>query len=119
MEEAGISHCNGAPILRASMHCYERHHHRDAFADTVASRLQVPCQANGYHHHSASPEQWHPYSNGKWKDAQLDPEYWKTALSVVYCLFVCGLTAFVMVIVHERVPDMRTYPPLPDIFLDR
>uniref|UniRef100_A0AAY3ZUD8 Sphingomyelin synthase-related protein 1 n=1 Tax=Denticeps clupeoides TaxID=299321 RepID=A0AAY3ZUD8_9TELE len=49
---------------------------------------------------------------------RLDPEYWKTALSVVYVLLVFGITSFVMVIVHERVPDMRTYPPLPDIFLD-
>ncbi|XP_056465554.1 sphingomyelin synthase-related protein 1-like [Gadus chalcogrammus] len=49
---------------------------------------------------------------------RLDPELWKTALSLIYVLFVFGFTSFIMVIVHERVPDMRTYPPLPDIFLD-
>ncbi|KAK2866774.1 hypothetical protein Q7C36_002830 [Tachysurus vachellii] len=61
-----------------------------------------------------------PYSNGKQKqqNRRLDPEYWKTALSSVYVTLVFGFTSFVMVIVHERVPDMRTYPPLPDIFLD-
>uniref|UniRef100_A0A673B1V0 Sphingomyelin synthase-related protein 1 n=1 Tax=Sphaeramia orbicularis TaxID=375764 RepID=A0A673B1V0_9TELE len=50
---------------------------------------------------------------------RLDPEVWKTVISSVYVFFVFGFTSFVMVIVHERVPDMRTYPPLPDIFLDR
>ncbi|TRY93681.1 hypothetical protein DNTS_029393 [Danionella cerebrum] len=60
------------------------------------------------------------YSNGKKKQfsGRLDPEYWKTALSALYAVLVCGVTSFVMVLVHERVPDMRTYPPLPDIFLD-
>lgn len=61
------------------------------------------------------------YTNGKQKqqNRRLDPEYWKTVLSSVYVTLVFGFTSFVMVIVHERVPDMRTYPPLPDIFLDR
>ncbi|XP_029110129.1 sphingomyelin synthase-related protein 1-like isoform X2 [Scleropages formosus] len=60
-------------------------------------------------------------ANGKHKQhaRRLDPEYWKTVVSSVYVMFVFGFTSFVMVIVHERVPDMRTYPPLPDIFLDR
>ena len=61
------------------------------------------------------------YTNGKNKHStrRLDPEYWKTVLSCVYVFIVFGFTSFVMVIVHERVPDMQTYPPLPDIFLDR
>ncbi|PIO30695.1 hypothetical protein AB205_0010790 [Aquarana catesbeiana] len=63
----------------------------------------------------------HQYSNGKNKHPpkRLDPEYWKTAISGVYVFIVFGFTSFVMVIVHDRVPDMQTYPPLPDIFLDR
>lgn len=62
------------------------------------------------------------HSNGRFRQpmaGRLDPEVWKTVLSCVYVFLVCGVTSFVMVIVHERVPDMRTYPPLPDIFLDR
>lgn len=50
---------------------------------------------------------------------RLDPEVWKTVISSIYAFLVIGFTSFVMVLVHERVPDMRTYPPLPDIFLDR
>lgn len=62
------------------------------------------------------------HSNGRCRQqlaGRLDPEVWKTVISALYVFFVFGFTSFVMVIVHERVPDMRTYPPLPDIFLDR
>ncbi|CAJ0575798.1 unnamed protein product, partial [Mesorhabditis spiculigera] len=40
------------------------------------------------------------------------------AIAFIYCLGSLLITAFVMVIVHDRVPDMKTYPPLPDIVLD-
>ncbi|KAJ8960784.1 hypothetical protein NQ318_020078 [Aromia moschata] len=46
------------------------------------------------------------------------PEKTKALLSFLYVVFVTWITAFVMVIVHDRVPDMKKYPPLPDIFLD-
>ncbi|CAH1793415.1 unnamed protein product [Owenia fusiformis] len=46
------------------------------------------------------------------------PEYWKTALSFVYAFTVFLLTAFMMAVSHDRVPDPEKYPPLPDIFLD-
>ncbi|KAJ8361629.1 hypothetical protein SKAU_G00181540 [Synaphobranchus kaupii] len=60
------------------------------------------------------------HSNGQCRQrgSELDPECWKTAVSSVYVMLVFGFTSFVMVIVHDRVPDMQTYPPLPDIFLD-
>ncbi|XP_075466448.1 sphingomyelin synthase-related protein 1 isoform X4 [Ascaphus truei] len=79
--------------------------------------LSQDCDGNG----TDSSVDQHQYSNGKHKHPakRLDPEYWKTAISCVYVFIVFGFTSFVMVIVHERVPDMQTYPPLPDIFLDR
>ena len=52
------------------------------------------------------------------KKAEIPPERWKTILAFSYVLLVSWLTAFVMVIVHDRVPDMEKYPPLPDILLD-
>lgn len=46
------------------------------------------------------------------KDA-VDPEPWKTLVAMLYFLFATWVTAIVMVIVHDRVPDMRIFPPLP------
>lgn len=48
----------------------------------------------------------------------LKPEYQKLLLSFFYMFMVFILTAFVMVIVHDRVPNMDKYPPLPDLALD-
>lgn len=50
--------------------------------------------------------------------SKLPPEIGKALLSFCYVVVVTWITAFVMVIVHDRVPDMKRYPPLPDIFLD-
>lgn len=52
------------------------------------------------------------------KTQKLPPEIWKAFLAFGYLVIVTWITAFVMVIVHDRVPDMKKYPPLPDIFLD-
>lgn len=71
---------------------------------------------------SSSETLRHSHFNGRCRQhlaGRLDPEVWKTVISSIYVFLVIGFTSFVMVLVHERVPDMRTYPPLPDIFLDR
>uniref|UniRef100_H2YCU8 SAM domain-containing protein n=1 Tax=Ciona savignyi TaxID=51511 RepID=H2YCU8_CIOSA len=46
------------------------------------------------------------------------PELNKLFVSFMYATFVSWVTAYMMVLVHERVPDKQKYPPLPDIFLD-
>ncbi|CAH1392409.1 unnamed protein product [Nezara viridula] len=66
-------------------------------------------------------EYLHPQSSRSSEDGQattLRPELWKSLIALGYCFVVTWITAFVMVIVHDRVPDMKKYPPLPDIFLD-
>jgi hypothetical protein len=42
----------------------------------------------------------------------------KLVIAFLYCSISLLITAFVMVFVHDRVPDMETYPPLPDLVLD-
>jgi len=58
------------------------------------------------------------FSNGQRISKQLRPELTKLLISYCYMFLVFMLTAFTMVIVHDRVPDMTKYPPLPDIVLD-
>lgn len=51
-------------------------------------------------------------------EPNFEPEIHKTIISYIYVSLVFFLTAFVMVEVHDRVPDVEKYPPLPDIILD-
>ena len=52
--------------------------------------------------------------NSSFKDEKL-----KTILSVFYCFLTSLWTSFILAVVHDRVPDMRKYPPLPDLFLGK
>lgn len=42
----------------------------------------------------------------------------RVVFSAFYLLCVWFITAYVMAVVHDRVPDKTTYPPLPDLVLD-
>jgi len=58
------------------------------------------------------------HQTGYAKKQNLKPEFTKALLAMTYVFVVTWITALVMVIVHDRVPDMEKYPPLPDLFLD-
>ncbi|XP_005100175.1 sphingomyelin synthase-related protein 1 [Aplysia californica] len=61
----------------------------------------------------------HTFRNSTCSPSQDIPmELWKTVLSFLYIFVVFLITAFIMVVVHDRVPEMDRYPPLPDLFLD-
>ena len=78
------------------------------FQGSVDSLLYM----DGEHHHYTPP------LSEDGRASKLRPEIWKALISLGYLFVVTWITAFVMVIVHDRVPDMKKYPPLPDIFLD-
>eukprot|EP00096_Caligus_rogercresseyi_P000231 TRINITY_DN10610_c0_g1_i1.p1 TRINITY_DN10610_c0_g1~~TRINITY_DN10610_c0_g1_i1.p1 ORF type:complete len:441 (-),score=112.76 TRINITY_DN10610_c0_g1_i1:228-1550(-) len=71
--------------------------------------------SNGSVHESAEVV---PEAAAAWSLKGLSPERGKALLAFLYALAVSWTTAFVMVIVHDRVPDTNIYPPLPDILLD-
>lgn len=52
------------------------------------------------------------------KKRKIDQEKWKTGISILYAFFVHFVTSFTIIIAQERMPDKKSYRPLPDILLD-
>lgn len=71
---------------------------------------------NGSPHHSIDSSR--RTSSTTSSNRNLKPEFSKALVAMGYVFIVTWITALVMVIVHDRVPDMEKYPPLPDLFLD-
>ena len=52
------------------------------------------------------------------KSKDLKVDYRKMFVAMIYAQLVLWLTSYTMVVVHDRVPDVVKYPPLPDLVLD-
>ena len=100
---------------------------------TLLNNSEIPLDANEVHKTSQKPKEDEAMDIQNLRDYVMCPnchqirmqkkteipkERWKTIMAFLYVLLVSWWTAFVMVVVHDRVPDMEKYPPLPDILLD-
>ncbi|KAH9527187.1 Sphingomyelin synthase- protein 1 [Dermatophagoides farinae] len=66
------------------------------------------------HNHNHNHHHHHHHHHRR----EVRQESWKALIALIYFFSSTWVTAIVMVIVHDRVPDMDTYPPLPDLLLD-
>lgn len=104
LEKLGLTFPPAFQAYSQTRSCSDADYNEDSFEDKILnSGLKQDCNRV-------------PKKDGR--ATNLPPELGKTLLSMAYLFVVTWITAFVMVIVHDRVPDMKKYPPLPDIFLD-
>jgi len=62
---------------------------------------------------------YHPDNQNERKFAKyVKQEVLKTLVALLYASFSLIICALIMTFVNDKVPDMETYPPLPDMFLD-
>ncbi|XP_062871468.1 phosphatidylcholine:ceramide cholinephosphotransferase 2 [Trichomycterus rosablanca] len=57
-------------------------------------------------------------SKGKRRAERLPAEWWKTGLSFLWAATMLFCTTVMITVVHERVPEKESNPPLPDKFFD-
>lgn len=86
--------------------------------NTSSNHLGVPVSKKRSHKRRNHTHHNRHGHHGHHRKAEFKPEAWKAIVAMLYFLGSTWVTAIVMVIVHDRVPDMDTYPPLPDILLD-
>ncbi|CAK9297001.1 unnamed protein product [Gordionus sp. m RMFG-2023] len=85
--------------------------------DTKYRKLKRPPSSNLSPYSNHNNRRRH-LSSSQFDECHEDALILKLVLAFAYTLLSFLVTSFVMVIVHDRVPDINKYPPLPDIFLD-
>ncbi|XP_072050859.1 sphingomyelin synthase-related protein 1-like [Amphiura filiformis] len=100
---------DGNELFPAYQNMLMRSRHQSSFGSRQGSRRSSQRRASSFNGNLQT-------RNGQ--TVHFIQEKRKTFLSFIYVFLVFLLTAFTMVVVHDRVPDMERYPPLPDIFLD-
>uniref|UniRef100_A0A182QMC4 SAM domain-containing protein n=1 Tax=Anopheles farauti TaxID=69004 RepID=A0A182QMC4_9DIPT len=109
----GAHHHPATGSLHHHHHHHQQQHHHQA---SLLSSMGTSYGSVGYSY--SDLERISPPMSIDGCATCIQPEFFKTMISLGYAFLVTWITAFVMVVVHERVPDMKKYPPLPDIFLD-
>ncbi|XP_061504927.1 ceramide phosphoethanolamine synthase isoform X2 [Anopheles gambiae] len=112
-QHAGMGTPHHHPHPHPHHHASQHHHHHAA---SLLSSMGTSYGSVGYSY--SDLERISPPMSIDGCATCIQPEFFKTMISLGYAFLVTWITAFVMVVVHERVPDMKKYPPLPDIFLD-
>nr|XP_029735498.1 sphingomyelin synthase-related 1-like [Aedes albopictus]XP_029735523.1 LOW QUALITY PROTEIN: sphingomyelin synthase-related 1 [Aedes albopictus] len=107
----GMLPTNGGEGLGHHPHHHPHHHHHSLLSSLGTSYASADINFSEI-------ERISPPMSIDGRATCIQPEFFKTMISLGYAFLVTWITAFVMVVVHERVPDMKKYPPLPDIFLD-
>lgn len=91
-----------SPRLSRRHHPYDRERHRSPSSFSTGS--DFPAE--------------YDVSKRRNKSKDLRADYKKMVAAMAYAQVVLWLTSYTMVVVHDRVPDVEKYPPLPDLVLD-
>lgn len=110
------THPNKQPQVYAGKRYASQKHNRSQYRTNpynINNNNNSNNNLNYYYHRHHHRHHHHHHRKDEFK-----PEAWKAIVAMIYFFSSTWITAIVMVIVHDRVPDMDTYPPLPDLILD-
>ena len=105
------------PLVISSYDCHQSYRINRVNDKYLSKRLNRNSNHNYLPNNDSNGDELSPELTLQ-SEPQIKPESWKALIAMLYFFMATWITAIVMVIVHDRVPDMQTYPPLPDMILD-
>jgi len=118
---AGITHSQQQqPKLQQSLLDASKALEKSPYLDSTPTQKRIEDRQRSSSRHSAGSDFPAEYDVSKRlnKSKDLKVDYKKMFAAMIYAQVVLWLTSYTMVVVHDRVPDVEKYPPLPDLVLD-